>query len=70
MKLVPECAVMAAEIDAAEPSCKYGALCQTLHKVGVSRPVSGAPRRVPLDGLIVPTFWSRFVALLVKAAPL
>src|SRR5262245_30017441 len=66
----PECAEIAAAIVGAEPSCRYGPVCQMLRSVGVSSPVNGPPRRWPLVGLSVPTSCSVFVLLSVNAAPL
>ena len=61
---------MASASVAAEPSCKYGAVAQTPRRDGTSRPVSGALRRVPLDGLSVPMLAKTLSALLVKFVPL
>src|SRR6187455_840434 len=69
LRLTPACAVTAAAIVGAEPSCRYGAVAHTSRNVGTSRPFSGPPRRLPLAGLIVPTFVRFAAALRVKDPP-
>ena len=62
-------ACTAASSVGAEPSCRYGEVAQTSRNVGTSMPPSGPPRRLPLDGLIVPMSTRVSAPLPVKAAP-
>ena len=51
---MPECADIASVRSNADPSCRYGAVCHTPSKDGVSIPTSGPPSREPLLDVIVP----------------
>src|SRR4051812_21650318 len=66
----PLCALIAAMIVLAEPSCRYGAVVHASRNVGTSMPVRAPPSRVPLVGLSVPTFFRLAAALPVNAVPL
>ena len=69
VSVTPLCASTAASSVDAEPSCRYGPVFQTSRNVGMSMPVSAAPRRLPLLGFSVPTFCGPITAELVNAVP-
>ena len=60
---------IASSIVAADPRCRYGAVAQASRSVGMSIPVSGPPRRLPLSAVMVPMFCGLLLALLVNAVP-